>query len=36
MESEGFEFDRLRETLGRIRGLRVLVVGDTIVDSYST
>ena len=36
MESEGFDFDRLRETLGRMRGIRVHVVGDTIVDSYSS
>src|SRR5258705_8186480 len=36
MESEGFDFDRLRETIGRMGGLRVHVVCDTIVDSYST
>jgi cytidyltransferase-like protein len=35
MESEGFGFDRLREALGLFRGVRVHVVGDTIVDSYS-
>ena len=34
MESEGFGFDRLREALGRCE-VRVHVVGDTIVDSYS-
>ena len=35
MESEGFGFDELRETLSQVRGVRVHVVGDTIVDSYS-
>ena len=35
MESEGFGFDRLRQALGLFRGVRVHVVGDTIVDSYS-
>ena len=35
MESEGFGFDRLREALTIMRGVRVHVVGDTIVDSYS-
>ncbi|HIA14241.1 MAG TPA: ADP-heptose synthase [Nitrospirales bacterium] len=35
MESEGVTFDRLRDALGEFRGLRVHVVGDTIVDSYT-
>ena len=35
MESEGFGFERLREALAQVRGTRVHVVGDTIVDSYS-
>jgi len=34
MESENVTFDRLREAVGRCRGLRVHVLGDTIVDSY--
>jgi len=36
MESEGFGFDQLRDALRRMHRLRVHVVGDTIVDSYST
>jgi rfaE bifunctional protein kinase chain/domain len=35
MESEGLGFERLREALAAVRGVRVHVVGDTIVDSYS-
>ena len=35
MESEGFGFDRSREALTAMRGVRVHVLGDTIVDSYS-
>src|SRR5215471_6084854 len=35
MESEGFDFDDLRRSLTRLSGIRVHVVGDTIVDSYS-
>ena len=35
MESEGFGFDQLREALTAMRGVRVHVLGDTIVDSYS-
>jgi rfaE bifunctional protein kinase chain/domain/rfaE bifunctional protein nucleotidyltransferase chain/domain len=35
MEAEGVNFQDLRETLQKIRGLRVHVVGDTIVDSYT-
>src|SRR5438105_1624557 len=31
MESEGFDFDDLRRTLTRVSGIRVHVVGDTIV-----
>jgi rfaE bifunctional protein kinase chain/domain len=34
MESEGVTFDALRAALVRGRGLRVHVLGDTIVDSY--
>jgi len=34
MESEGISFGDLRQTLERCRGVRVHVVGDTIVDSY--
>src|SRR5262249_58897942 len=35
MESEGVTFDILRSTLEGFRGVRVHVVGDTIVDSYT-
>src|SRR4029453_3093279 len=35
MESEGFGFDKLRQALSQVRGGRVPVVGDPIVDSYS-
>jgi len=35
MESEGFGFDKLRQALTQVRGVRVHVVGDTIVDSYA-
>jgi rfaE bifunctional protein kinase chain/domain len=35
MESEGVTFGVLREVLARLADLRVHVVGDTIVDSYS-
>jgi len=34
MDSEGIGFDDLRRTLDRCRGLRVHVLGDTIVDAY--
>ena len=34
MEAEAVTFSALRETLDKCRGLRVHVVGDTIVDSY--
>lgn len=34
MRSEGLTFDSLRESLESCRGLRVHVVGDTIVDRY--
>jgi rfaE bifunctional protein kinase chain/domain len=34
MESEGITFDTLRRALDQCRGLRVHVLGDTIVDSY--
>ena len=35
MQGEGISFKDLRETLGKMRGLRAHVVGDTIVDSYT-
>ncbi|MBV9359230.1 MAG: adenylyltransferase/cytidyltransferase family protein [Chloroflexi bacterium] len=35
MESEGIDFDDLRRTLHNLAGVRVHVVGDTIVDRYS-
>ena len=35
MEAEGVSFRDLRYTLQKIKGLRVHVVGDTIVDSYT-
>jgi rfaE bifunctional protein kinase chain/domain len=35
MEAEGVSFQDLRDTLHKIKGLRVHVVGDTIVDSYT-
>jgi rfaE bifunctional protein kinase chain/domain len=35
MESEGIDFDDLRRTLNNLAGVRVHVVGDTIVDRYS-
>lgn len=35
MEAEGITFDALRETLRRFDELRVHVIGDTIVDSYT-
>ena len=35
MESEGVTFDSLRKTLDLFKGIRVHVVGDTIVDSYT-
>ena len=35
MEAEGVNFHDLRETLQKMKGLRVHVVGDTIVDSYT-
>lgn len=34
MESERVTFDRLRDAIERCRGLRVHVLGDTIVDAY--
>lgn len=33
--AEGFDFDSLREALAKLPGIRVHVVGDIIVDSYS-
>lgn len=35
MERNGITFGTLRETLAKMKGLRVHVVGDTIVDSYT-
>jgi len=35
MEAEGISFHDLRDALGKLKGLRVHVVGDTIVDSYT-
>lgn len=35
MESEGITFDGLRQALEAFKGVRVHVVGDTIVDSYT-
>ena len=35
MERAGLTFDRLRETLDKMAGYRVHVVGDTIIDSYT-
>jgi rfaE bifunctional protein kinase chain/domain len=35
MQGEGVTFDDLRKALGKLRGLRAHVVGDTIVDSYT-
>jgi rfaE bifunctional protein kinase chain/domain len=35
MDSEGIDFDDLRNTVHALEGLRVHIVGDTIVDSYS-
>jgi rfaE bifunctional protein kinase chain/domain len=35
MESEGISFEHLRAAVQTVHGLRVHVVGDTIVDSYS-
>jgi rfaE bifunctional protein nucleotidyltransferase chain/domain len=33
LEAEGLEFDGLRDTLDKLNGVRVHVVGDTIIDS---
>ena len=35
MEAEGITFSDLKKSLARIKGLKVHVVGDTIVDSYT-
>jgi rfaE bifunctional protein kinase chain/domain/rfaE bifunctional protein nucleotidyltransferase chain/domain len=35
LEAERIEFDKLRETLDKLKGIRVHVVGDTIIDSYT-
>jgi rfaE bifunctional protein kinase chain/domain len=35
LEAEGLDFDSLRGALGKFAGIRVHVVGDTIVDSYT-
>jgi rfaE bifunctional protein kinase chain/domain/rfaE bifunctional protein nucleotidyltransferase chain/domain len=35
LHSEGLEFDDLRTALNKLQGIKVHVVGDTIVDSYT-
>ena len=35
IDAEGHRFEDLRDTLYRLKGIRVHVVGDTIVDSYT-
>lgn len=35
MEAEGLSFNQLREALDKLKGIKVHVVGDTIVDSYT-
>ena len=35
LEAEGLKFDDLRNTLDKLKGIRVHVVGDTIIDSYT-
>ncbi len=35
MEAEGITFDKLRDTLATFKGVKVHVIGDTIVDSYT-
>jgi len=35
MDAEGLTFDRLRDVVTSFRGIKVHVVGDTIVDSYT-
>jgi rfaE bifunctional protein kinase chain/domain/rfaE bifunctional protein nucleotidyltransferase chain/domain len=35
LEGEGLTFDSLRDTLDKLQGVRVHVIGDTIVDSYT-
>lgn len=35
MDVEGITFDQLRGVVGRLEGIKVHVVGDTIVDSYT-
>jgi rfaE bifunctional protein kinase chain/domain len=35
LQSEGLTFADLREALGRMQGVKVHVIGDTIVDSYT-
>lgn len=35
MEAEGITFDKLRSTLEKFKGVKVHVIGDTIVDSYT-
>jgi len=35
MDAEGLTFDDLRETVRKLSGVRVHVIGDTIVDSYT-
>ncbi len=35
LDAEDMTIDHLRDTLGKLRGIRVHVIGDTIVDSYT-
>ena len=35
LEAEGLTFDDLRHALNKVKGLKVHVIGDTIVDSYT-
>jgi rfaE bifunctional protein kinase chain/domain len=35
MDAEGITFDRLRDVVNSLAGIRVHVIGDTIVDSYT-
>src|SRR5262249_12080899 len=35
LEAEGLEFDGLRDALDKLNGVRVHVIGDTIIDSYT-
>src|SRR5205814_3337361 len=35
LHSEGLEFDDLKTALAKLKGVKVHVIGDTIVDSYT-